>query len=858
MRDKGVARSLALFLLLMVGFGVLGNYPPLPEPRNEEEALLVRRIVEFWRDKEYPLVQFQIINHLNESPQSPYADHFWAMLGDIALQNRAFQEALGYYEKIAGEQIRAHVQLKTWQALYQLGLYSQLYESCAPYAANLEAEGCFYFAEAALREALTLLCYVEGEQEAKALCEEALPFYESVIKSGLFVSHAKLGLAEIYRILGHPEKAATLYLELAQQDENKEVLFHAATLLLQCDKKRASQIFKNLAKQQCTKRGEAAFQWLLLLAENEEWETIAEERDLFTSCLDQERLAVCYFYLGVLGFEKKMYAQAAADLQKCISHNLPPQHEKKALITLFSSAQELSQWEVCRLCFDELSARFPNERAEACCLLASAYQKGGEYAPAFKLYEKVSQEFPQSEFAEKASVEKVRILVAQKEFSEAHQGVLAFLEAYPHSGKKREMIRLAIDLSLTRLAEEEVYDQLASDLERGLQAEVFNGEERGEKELLLAKAYLKLGQTDASWQLLQAIEEPDPLLLFHCCVQKGDSAEAAVEFGEKALLAHPEESKLHLHLFNAYLELSKQSNEKEYTRKGAHHLAAIIDSFPVSLENRLWLAHYFAKEEPQRAIPILEPFVETEAHLKRFDTEGVLLASLYGEQKRLEEAQLLLERIVPLKQTTELEAKLKLAEIYVMKGERELAKALYQKLEEVAQLAIAYAARLALARLDFPVAPEKNLKKLQELAVRKSLANEPIHLEAALDYAEFKASLLPEGEQPKHLLELLLHVKESFTNQTDIWSKDYHAAREFLPEKDLIYQAYMRYLDARIYTLQARLTQDPMEGKSKINAARALFSTLCHGKYAVTNYLKERSTVEGGVDPYLQIKKYGN
>jgi len=262
------------------------------------------------------------------------------------------------------------------------------------------------------------------------------------------------------------------------------------------------------------------------------------------------------------------------------------------------------------------------------------------------------------------------------------------------------------------------------------------------------------------------------------------------------------------------------------------------------LENRLWLAHYFAKEDPEKAIPLLESLVETEANIKRFDTEALLLVSLYIARKRLDASEPLLIKIIALQQKSELEAKLKLAEVYALKGDREGAKLLYTQLEGVAQLNIAYAARLHLARLDFTSAPEKNLKKLQDLAVRKSLANEPIHIEAALDYAELKASLYPEEERPMQLLDLLTKVKDFFKNQDDIWSKDYHASRELLPEKDLIYHAYMRYLDARIYMTQAKLAQDPLDGKTKMNAARALFSTLRHGKYAVSHYIKERAVLE--------------
>src|ERR1700733_2247285 len=272
-------------------------FPLPPEPQNEEELLSMHRIIDFLRDKEYPFAQSQIKSHLKNYPESPYVDHFRAMLGDIALQGKAFQEALEYYEKIEGKALAAYVQPKIWQALYQMGCFSKLYQEISPYFAayqlqeqmevvrcpedpfvashGIDDEGLFYFAEAAFREALTLIHYPEGEEAAHSLLHQALPIYISLLQNQLFASHAKLAMAEIYRLFNQPEKAVELYLELAKQEENKEVLFHAATLLLQCDKERATEIFKRLAQEEGTRAGNAAFQWLMLLAEKEEWETIS-------------------------------------------------------------------------------------------------------------------------------------------------------------------------------------------------------------------------------------------------------------------------------------------------------------------------------------------------------------------------------------------------------------------------------------------------------------------------------------------------------------------------------------------------------------------------------------------------------
>lgn len=827
-----------LFFFLLLFFGSLWGYPPLPEPCSEEEALFARRIIGLWRDKESRLAQSELKNYLNIYPQSPLADHFWALLGDIELQGKSFAEALLCYEHIGNGEIKSVVLHKRWQALYHLGRYPQLYQECGTHLDDLEEEGRFYFAEAAFRIALTVCDCPEKEEDAIAFFEEALPYYELLRESGTFAHYAKLSLAEIYHRLNQPEKAAALYMELAQEGEDPEILYHAATLLLPCDREKAGAIFKKLAEQKSSRASDAAFQMMVLLAEQEQWERLAQERDLLTSCLEPDKVYFCYFYLGLLSFEKKMYDQAVSDLQKCVGHGLAEQHEKKALLTLLTSAGQTHDLKVCENTFTQLYGHFPDIRPQACCLLASAYCKCDQPHLAFKLYEEVARDFSESPLSEKAALEIVRLLIAQNKLKSAHEALLAFFNKYPESEKKGEMIRLAIEVSL----KQEDYGQLAHDIHRAIEAAVFNVVEQRESEVLLAKAYLKLERVDAALQLMNKMEQPDPLVTALCYIHKG-TPDQVVVWGEKALLHDPNESKLHLHLFNAYLELSKQGHSVEYTAKGAEHLYSVLDVFPISLENRLWLAHYYGKEDPARAIPILTPLVESEASRKKFDAEGLLLASLYVSFKRLDEAEQLLHKIVDLKQKTELEATLRLAEVYALKGKENEAKQLYQNLEEVAHLGIAYAARFHLACMNFSSDPESSLKKLKELIGRKTLVNEPLHLEAALEYAELKASLCSEQERPEELLKLLTEVKEQFTSQDDLSSKDYHASRGSFPEKDLIYQAYMRYLDARIYMVEALCTEDSEEKKLKQHAGRALFSTLRHGKYAVSNYLKEKSAV---------------
>jgi len=52
-------------------------------------------------------------------------------------------------------------------------------------------------------------------------------------------------------------------------------------------------------------------------------------------------------------------------------------------------------------------------------------------------------------------------------------------------------------------------------------------------------------------------------------------------------------------------------------------------------------------------------------------------------------------------------------------------------------------------------------------------------------------------------------TKADFEGTEDLLSKDYHEARQKLPEKDHIYKMYIRLFEADIYLCQAELTKEP-------------------------------------------------
>ncbi len=216
------------------------------------------------------------------------------------------------------------------------------------------------------------------------------------------------------------------------------------------------------------------------------------------------------------------------------------------------------------------------------------------------------------------------------------------------------------------------------------------------------------------------------------------------------------------------------------------------------------------------------------------------LAQLKTRQKQFQEAAALFVR---LSEEFDAESPLALAQEFEQKGELEMALALYSRQNSPAAQLLG--TRLAFARIP----PEKHtvthpetlalLKALKDLQMRRQFQNEPLHLEAAIDYAAFRSSLEPPEKQYEQQLQLLLRFKEELTSQEGLWAKDYHATRLKTPEKADLYQAYLMLIDAHIFRLESRLKR--RERQIKEEAAAELYKNLLQGKFAVSKYVVDQA-----------------
>ncbi|MCB1084354.1 MAG: hypothetical protein KDK61_08585, partial [Simkania sp.] len=159
-----------------------------------------------------------------------------------------------------------------------------------------------------------------------------------------------------------------------------------------------------------------------------------------------------------------------------------------------------------------------------------------------------------------------------------------------------------------------------------------------------------------------------------------------------------------------------------------------------------------------------------------------------------------------------------LAMVYEALGEKEKALETFSFIHAQANhfpTALACHASLEASRLHFELIEEgmrneKNeeilsiLNDLKELQIRKNANSEPMHLEAALEYAKIRSVISNADEQDARYLFFLSRIKDDFTSSEDLVTQDYLVNLGRDTGKRQIFDAYMKFIDAEKIRSEAK------------------------------------------------------
>lgn len=920
-----------IFYSCFIAFSVFGNLA-FSEEITPEEALFVRRILEFWKDKETHIVKSQINQFIETYPKSAYIDSLLVILGDTLWNEKQYMDSLQAYNAISSNPFQQKVLNNRLDCLYRLERYEELTMELKPKLEPLDLN--------ALNPEQALWVYYQAEallQTAKQTGDPALSrgSYEQTsylfkkLLPSVHAENARLALIEIELALGNQENAVNYYLDLARDIPEKkgEMLLEAAQLQSAYDPREALRLLEEVQhNHQGQLSSQAALKKLVLLYDEGCYQQIVDGRKEIENLLNTTQKPILDFYLGRSYFALKQYDQAVSYLRPLLKeeNHLPSRDasvNKTILLTIAASAQHLNDLILIQNIAKEFETDYPHDPAYAKILYLKGltHQHSHQLKEALADFERIEKEYQKFERMENVLFEISLLHYKTEEWENSRAAFLKLIEQAPEStqGLAARQYLPCISLQMLEKAEakgeaaERLREQLLSDLKQAMETPgVIKPAQKPIYMLKIGKLYYDMQRYNEAMDVLnqylqQHVHDENlfqgHLLMAMCYHEDKQDLSMFTLHAEKTLDAKPEFSdqcRLRLNLFSAYLQRAKALKEQgreeiayqDCIDKAVEHLHKVYKLKPeqIKAENKLWMADYFYNKVKGNGNDyIIEPLASHEALELAREAAGIYksalgwpengapitdqtlylehelfkLSNLYGWLNSIDAQVKILDTLIGLQQKNpawewSLRTRTLFSKANAMNAQGNLAAALnaYSSLmnnHKSTDLFITNATKLQWARLYFASLPQERrttedpemlsvLNTLKNLQIRKSIAHEPIHVEAALEYAVIRASLEPEERQPQQMQFLLSRIKEDFTTKDDVRSKDYHAGRQQNPAKDLVYQAYMMLIDAHLARMEAQQDDgkgDILEKQAKLEAAQEIYGNLLTGRYAVSKYL---------------------
>ncbi len=666
-------RICLIFTASLVGFGstqihAAGIAVPI-QTESDEEAFLIRRIAEFWKDGDFRIVKMQIVDFLDKYPESSLKDYFLGILGDIYLQEDRYAQALDNYQQIQDPYVIKKTLLNKLQCHYELDQYEELTEDARPYLLShapeiqdRKDELYFLMGEALFRQALK-----EEESQYKFdLAQEALGYYEN-LPSQQYKEIASFAVAEICAMLGQHEKAAHSYKELAENhpEMKEDLLFQVGSLEAHFNKLGAVETFRRVQELDGKRADEAAFNVLVLLYQTEEYEEVISSYEKISQRIPEKHLPTFHFIVGKSFFSVGNYKNAINPLKEYIASTYLPSDElKNALLIQMTCAHQTSDEALFSTSFEKLNALFPKDQEipKALFMHAMILKEQGAIAEADEKLRIIKEEYQDFEDQESFLFEYGLLAHQNERWEESYDTFKAYIAQYDESSRVDAAWKLFLSSSINLYKEErEDYPKplFFADLEKVLAYSAFlSSDEMKDYALLYAKTAYELDHyskalhclQDHIFTVLEDGEKTDTLAEAHfiaglCHAETGSDPSAFCMHLEEAMLLKPDlydSPPTHLQLFNAYISLAGYGEsrevpatgeqQKEFINHAAEHLQEAISKGAdiVKEENLLWLAnHYYEKvtETDASLQKELHPEVANAADHARTHYEHVLFSN---------------------------------------------------------------------------------------------------------------------------------------------------------------------------------------------------------------------------------------
>ncbi|MCH1429166.1 MAG: tetratricopeptide repeat protein [Chlamydiales bacterium] len=926
-------KFLLLSLLLLFYTNSLPSYElPFTSPykAKDAQALHIQRIVDFWKEGDMHLTKKEVYSFLEKYPSSEYTEKLHVLMGDLLYQEDNFSAAFKHYNQVKDIKLVEQILPNFLYSLYQGGQYRVLasliekYQDKHKWSKDKHELMNFYLAESIVRKNMHHL-----SPSSELELDQAIKLYKPLLDSKYSLPSLK-GITTACQLSQEYEIAAQYQKRILEVDtENKELhLFSLANLENEFNKEAALKSYDEVIALDGPLKSKALFNKALTLFDLERYPDIISLATAAEDTLEKGQVGYFQYFLGRSYFFSKNFKESEIALNRSIKTSLAPEQLQTAYLTLAECALELNDLELIESTVKGYQQSLPEDKYFARILLVKAMvAKNLKQTSAINLYKQLLKAFPNFDNLDKIHFDLAELYQEKKNYSESRQHLLYLAQHHPNSFYLKDALRALINLNV----EENSSSQNSVKEQKRLNKRFINDlnlilkhpgtlsfEEEKQAQLQLGKLYFEEKDYKKAISILenftqkfsQEKESFDAHLLLSFCYEKQKTQLDRYAFhAEKVLSLNPkwpQQDKIHLNLFNSYLKLYQEVEQRglsdkqevvekdKYEKLMAKHLfqALPLGKQHLPKQNLLWLANFYWQPlaeyiEENWDTPLAAPQLQnTQKSIKAFEMallennspliqqssdiiEGLKLSKLYGYLSLNSKKNDLLQALVKItqseKNTISKERLLVLTELAQNKEDQGLieeAKQWYQLILNEDPQALSYFrsfAELHLAKIQL-IQLDKNdykienplfsqiLNTLKNLQINRSILLEPIHLEAAISYAEIKASIKNSSESQSELLKLLKNLKQDFQSEDDVMSQDYHQARRQLPKQDKIFQAYIMYLDAKINQLEANIASlnkgNSYEIQTKLEVSASIYNNITSGHVALTPYLYRKAQKE--------------